>query len=118
MMNISENQRSDAPRQGVTVNAKSFGWGLRTALILPVLAALSAWLIQWFLRLPQGSFGASLTASVLVLAPLAEIVPVPVAITKLVRHASLRTITAVTLTAVGAALLLLGVLLVLVLFLL
>jgi len=117
-MNIRENQRSDAPSQDVAVNAKSFNWGLRTALILPVLAVLSAWLSQWFIQLPQGTFGASLTAIVFVLAPVSEIITVPVAITKLVRHASLRTATTFALTAVGSAFLLLGILLVLALFLL
>jgi hypothetical protein len=86
------------------------------ALLLPVLAAVSGWLLQWFLRFPPGSLGASLTASMLFLPPLAEIVPVPIAIIRLVRNASLRSIVTLALTALGAAFLLLGVLLAFALF--
>jgi hypothetical protein len=94
----------------------SFSHALRAALSLPVLAAVLAWLCQWFFRFPQGSLGVSVTAAVFVFAPFAEIIPAPIAITKLVRHSSLRSPANIAFTALGVALLSLGALFLFALF--
>ena len=88
----------------------SFGSTLRLALVLPIIIAVSAWLAQWHMRFPPGSFGASVTAKMSVLPLLVEAIPVPIAIARLARHASLRSFAAIALTAVATLFLLIGIL--------
>jgi hypothetical protein len=88
----------------------SFGPKLRLALLLPMIIAVSAWLAQWYMRFPQGSFGASVTAKMSVLPLLVEALPVPIAITRLARHASLRSFAAIAITALATVFLLIGIL--------
>jgi hypothetical protein len=85
-------------------------------LCLPVVMAVGAWLTQFALRFPQGSVGASATAGILLLGLLGGVVPVPIALTKLVRNPSARTLTNAGLTAIAAAVLALGALVLFALF--
>lgn len=95
---------------------RSFGWPMRLFLCLPVVTAVGAWLTQFAFRFPQGSVGASATAMILVFGLLGGAVPVPIALIKLVRNPSARTLANAGLTAIAAAVLALGVLFVLALF--
>jgi hypothetical protein len=95
---------------------RSFGWPMRFFLCLPLVTAVGAWLTQFAFRFPQGSIGASATAGVLVLGLLGGIVPVPIALIKLVRNPSARTLVNAELTAIAAAVLALGMLVVFALF--
>ena len=89
----------------------SFGPKLRLALVLPIVVAVSAWLAQWYMRFPPGSFGASVTAKMSLLPLLVEAIPVPIAIARLARHASLRSFSTIALTALATVFLLFGILL-------
>jgi hypothetical protein len=90
---------------------KSFGKLLTLGLALPIFIAVGAWCLQWLLRFPPRSAGASLTAAALVLGLVAEIVPVPVAVAKLIRHPTLRSRGNLALTIIAVLFLLPGVVL-------
>lgn len=95
---------------------RSFGWPMRFFLCLPVVTAVGAWLTQFALKFPPGSIGASVTAGILVLGLLGGIVPVPIALIKLVRNPSARTLINAGITAIAAVVLALGALVVFALF--
>lgn len=95
---------------------RSFGWPMRFFLCLPVVTAVGAWLTQFAFRFPQGSVGASATAGILVLGLLGGLVPVPIALTKLIRNPSARSLANAGFTAIAAAVLALGMLVVFALF--
>jgi hypothetical protein len=86
---------------------------MRLALLLPLALALGAWLTQWAFAFDQGSTGASGTAAALVLGLVAGVIPVPIAVAKLVRHPSARTPASIGLTILSAAVLAVGLLVVL-----
>jgi hypothetical protein len=87
----------------------SFGALLTLGLALPILIAVGAWCTQWVVRFPPRSAGASLTAAALVLGLVAEIVPVPIAVAKLIGNPTLRSRRNIVLTIIAALFLLPGV---------
>ena len=89
----------------------SFGRPLKLALAVPILAVVAAVLVQSLIRFPVGSPGASLTAIAVMIGLAAEIVPVSIAVVRLVRNPHLRSRGIITLTSTAALLLLLGLLL-------
>lgn len=91
--------------------SKPFGVLLTLGLALPLLIAIGSWSLQWLLRFPPRSAGASLTAAALVLGLVAEIIPVPIAVTKLIRHPTLRSRGNLALTIIAALFLVPGVML-------
>lgn len=80
----------------------SFGLILSSALILPILLAAGSWITQALLRFPPGSVGESLTALGFMIGLLIEIIPVPIAITKLIRNSHLRKPVNVAVTSLAA----------------
>jgi hypothetical protein len=108
-MNVERNPYAVSQTAVKTPDVSSFGMTLTLALVLPVLIAIGAGLTQWLFKFPPRSAGASLTAIGLVVAFVAEIFPVPIAVTKLVRNPALRSRRNVTLTALAALLLLPGI---------
>ena len=108
-MSMESNPFSVSPASQVAPVAPSFGAGLSLWLAVPVVMAIGAWVAQWLLRFPPHSPGASLTAVTVVAALVAVIVPVPIALTKLIRNPALRTRRNIILTSFAGLLLLLGV---------
>jgi hypothetical protein len=99
-----------APAPGLgAVSSTSFGALLTLCLAVPILIAVGAWCTQWILRFPPRSAGASLTAAALVPGLVAEIVPVPIAIAKLIRNPTLRSRRNIALTIIAVLFLLPGV---------
>jgi hypothetical protein len=62
------------------------------------------------MRFPTGSFGASVTAKMAVLPLLVEVIPLPIAIARLARHASLRSFATIAITALATVFLSIGIL--------
>lgn len=112
-MSTETNPFSVSPASQVVTGAPSFGAALSLWLAVPVVIAIFAWGAQWLLKFPPRSPGASLTAVAVVAALVAVIIPVPIALTKLVRNPVLRTRRNVAVTSFAALFLLLGVVVVL-----
>ena len=79
---------------------------LAIALVVPAVAVVASWCVQYVARFPPRTPGGVATAVTFILASAAEAIPVVVAITRLVRVPSLRRWINYLLTALGAVALL------------
>lgn len=78
-----------------------FGVLLTLALALPVVVAVGAWCVYWLFQFPPRSIGGLLMAFALMAGWAAEIFPVPIAITRLIRYPALRSRRNIVLTIVA-----------------
>jgi hypothetical protein len=83
-----------------SVTKAKFGPLLLLGLVAPLVVAAAVWFVQLFAKFPPRSAGASFTAVAFVLAPLIEILAVPIAVVVLIRRPESRTVTNVSLTII------------------
>ena len=105
-VNTEQNRYAVSAATVATATVRSFGISLKLALLIPLLMIVSAFCAQWILRFPPRSHGASWTAFTLGLGLVVELVALPIAATKLIRHRELRSRTNLALTLIPALLLL------------
>ena len=104
-MNTEQNRYAVSAATVGSATVRSFGISLKLALLVPLLMIVSAVCVQWIIRFPPQSHGASLTAFALGLALVAELIAIPIAATKLIRHRELRSRANLALTLTPALLL-------------
>lgn len=105
-MSAEQNRYSVSAATVEAAATGSFGISMKLALIIPLLAIVSAVLAQSILRFPSHSHGASWTAGAAGFGLVAELVATPSAATKLLRHRELRSGTNIALTLIPALLIL------------
>jgi len=82
---------------------QGFGTLLTLALLIPALAAIGAWCTQLVMKFPPRSAAAGITAVVFMLSSALELIPVTVAVTRLVRTPRARKLRNYVLTLIGFA---------------
>lgn len=99
---MSESRRNDSgSRIGFSVR-------LRIALIIAILLAYGAWLLQWMAAFPVPSLGSSATAGALTLGVALAIITAPIGIFQLARTPTSRTGASYVLTGICSVPLLLA----------